>query len=274
MNIIEIENLWYRYSDGTTALKGMSMAIPQGKKTALLGPNGAGKSTILLHFNGINLPQEGSVRVLGKEIDRETERWVRTKVGLVFQDPDDQVFASTVWEDVAFGPTNLKLSHQEIEHRVEDALQAVGMLDLRNKAPHHLSYGQKKRVAIAGVLAMKPEVIVIDEPVAYLDPKGKSILFTILNELHASGTTIVIATHDVDLAAEWAENIIIIKDGQTLASGDTSLLTRADLIQSADLQFPIVTRIFLGLPELQLKEAPRTIEGAIKTLKDILKLNQ
>ena len=269
-NIIEINDLWYSYNDGTQALQGLTIAIPKGKKTALLGPNGAGKSTLLLHFNGINLPQKGTVKVLGQEVSNKTEKWVRSKVGLVFQDPDDQVFATTVWEDVAFGPHNMKLTHQEIDLRVEKALRAVGMLEYKDKPPHHLSYGQKKRVAIAGVLAMDPEVIILDEPVAYLDPRGKDDLFQILDELHERGTTVVIATHDVDLAAEWVDQVVIIKGGRTLAIGDTRLLTDPKVVEAAQLRFPIVTKIFQGLPELKLVELPKTISGAIKAIKQIL----
>lgn len=268
-NIIEIEDLWYRYHDGTVALKGLSMCIPRGKKIALLGPNGAGKSTLLLHLNGINLPQKGTVKVLEQAISSKTEKWVRSKVGMVFQDPDDQVFATTVWEDVSFGPRNMKLSHEETEARVEKALASVGMLEYRNKPPHHLSYGQKKRVAIAGVLAMDPEIIVLDEPVAYLDPKGKDDLFKILDDLHSKGTTIIIATHDVDLAAEWVDEILIVKAGTILASGSTRLLSDPDLISHAELRFPVVTKIFQGLPELDLSEMPLTIDEAIAFIRQM-----
>ncbi len=268
-NIIEVEDLRYTYRDGTEALKGLSLTIPQGAKVALLGPNGAGKSTLLLHFNGLNLAQGGMVNVLGQEVREENARWVRGEVGLVFQDPDDQVFSSTVWEDVAFGPGNQGLHGEELAARVEKALEAVGMEAFRDKPPHHLSYGQKKRVAIAGVLAMNPRVIILDEPVAYLDPKGKDTLFEILSNLHSQGTTVIIATHDVDLAAEWADRIIIIKGGQTLAQGDTSLLADQQVVREAELRFPVVTQIFRLLPELGLPHQPRTIAEAVGLIRAI-----
>lgn len=249
-NIIEIEDLVYRYKDKTEALRGLSLSVEAGARVALLGPNGAGKSTLLLHLNGINLAQQGKVRVLGREVNRQTEKWVRTKVGLVFQDPDDQVFSHTVWDDVAFGPNNLGLPEPEIRNRTDRALAAVKMEAYRDKAPHHLSYGQKKRVAIAGVLAMNPEVIVLDEPVAYLDPRGKDTLFAILNELHAQGATIIIATHDVDLAAEWADQVIIVKDGRTLAQGGRELLVDEAVVRAAELRFPIVAQVFRQIPEV------------------------
>ncbi len=270
-NIIEVEDLHFRYRDGTEALRGLSLSIRKGSRVAVLGPNGAGKSTLLLHLNGIYLPARGKVRVLGREITAKTERWVKSKVGLVFQDPDDQVFSSSVWEDVSFGPLNMNLSPEEVRTRVEQALRAVQMEDHKNKAPYHLSYGQKKRVAIAGVLAMEPEIIVLDEPMGYLDPRGKDNLLAILNELHRREITIVIATHDVDLAAEWADRVIIIKNGRTLAEGDTSLLTDEELVRTADLRFPVVVEIFRRLPELNLAPLPKTIAEAVDAIKTLQK---
>lgn len=270
-NIIEVEDLHFRYRDGTEALRGLSLSIRKGSRVAVLGPNGAGKSTLLLHLNGIYLPARGKVRVLGREITAKTEKWVKSKVGLVFQDPDDQVFSSSVWEDVSFGPLNMNLSPEEVRTRVEQALRAVQMEEHKNKAPYHLSYGQKKRVAIAGVLAMEPEIIVLDEPMGYLDPRGKDNLLAILNELHRREITIVIATHDVDLAAEWADRVIIIKNGRTLAEGDTSLLTDEELVRAADLRFPVVVEIFRRLPELNLDPLPKTIAEAVDAIRTLHK---
>lgn len=270
-SIIEVEDLYFRYRDGTKALRGLSLSIQRGSRVAILGPNGAGKSTLLLHLNGIYLPARGKVRVLGREITAKTERWVKSKVGLVFQDPDDQVFSSSVWEDVSFGPLNMNLSPEEVRTRVEQALRAVQMEEHKNKAPYHLSYGQKKRVAIAGVLAMEPEIIVLDEPMGYLDPRGKDNLLTILNELHRREITIVIATHDVDLAAEWADRVIIIKNGRTLAEGDTSLLADEELVRAADLRFPVVVEIFRRLPELNLNPLPKTISEAVEVIRTLQK---
>lgn len=270
-NIIEVEDLHFRYRDGTEALRGLSLSIQKGSRVAILGPNGAGKSTLLLHLNGIYLPARGKVRILGREITAKTERWVKSKVGLVFQDPDDQVFSSSVWEDVSFGPLNMNLSPEEVRTRVEQALRAVQMEDHKNKAPYHLSYGQKKRVAIAGVLAMEPEIIVLDEPMGYLDPRGKDNLLAILNELYQREITIVIATHDVDLVAEWADRVIIIKNGRTLAEGDTSLLTDEELVRAADLRFPVVVEIFRRLPELNLAHLPKTIAEAVDAIKTLQK---
>lgn len=271
-NIIEVEDLHYNYRDGTSALDGLTLTIKEGARVVLLGPNGAGKSTLLLHLNGIYHAQQGQVKVLGRELTTRNGKWVRSIVGLVFQDPDDQVFSSTVWEDVAFGPTNLNLSRDEVESRVDAALAAVKMEKYRDKAPYHLSYGQKKRVAIAGVLAMNPRVIILDEPVAYLDPHGKDILMDILNRLNKNGTTVIIATHDVDLAAEWAEQVLVIKDGRTLAQGDTSLLADEHVVREADLHFPVVAKIFRNLPELKPDPLPLTVEAAVLQIKKALEI--
>jgi len=266
MNAIEVSDLKYTYPDGTPALKGLSLQVGQGSRVALLGPNGAGKSTLLLHLNAINIPQHGSVRIFGKESSKENEYKVRHRVGLVFQDPDDQIFATSVWDDVAFGPLNMNLSKHEIEHRVADALNAVGMWELREKVPHHLSFGQKKRVAIAGVLAMDPEIIVLDEPTAYLDPKGQEILLAILEDFHKRGKTLVVATHDMDMAAEWADSVIIIKDGRTLAQGGTDVLGDRDLVREANLRLTTVSQIFSHFGQYEAKELPKTIAEAVTIL--------
>ena len=267
MALVEVRNLTYRYNDGTKALDNLSLAIPKGKKIAILGPNGAGKSTLLLHLNGIHLAQEGQVSFDGDLVNSKNDRWLRSKVGLVFQDPDDQVFSTTVWEDVAFGPFNMGLKKDEINKRVHQSLEAVSMLAYQEKAPHNLSYGQKKRVAIAGVLAMNPEVIILDEPVAFLDPKGKDDLFAILNQLNNEGTTIVIATHDVDLAVEWADEIIIIKDGQCLAQGGIDILLDEKVVSEASLRFPVITKLFRQIPELKMAKIPQTVTEAVTIIK-------
>lgn len=266
MAIIEINDVYYTYREGTKALRGLSLSVEQGERVALLGPNGAGKSTLLLHFNGILLPQRGRVAVMGREITGKTEKWVRSMVGLVFQDPDDQVFSSTVLEDVAFGPKNMGLDRQEIDRRVAAALEAVGMSESGDRAPYHLSYGQKKRVAIAGVLAMQPQIVVLDEPMAFLDPRGKDHLAGILNDMRHRGQTIVIATHDVDFAAEWADRIIVIKDGSTLAQGGRELLQDTALVEEAQLRLPIVSKIFSRLPGFSSGPLPLTVAEAVEII--------
>ncbi len=240
-----IQDLCFSFPDGTAALKGISLQIQRGSKVAILGPNGAGKSTLLLHMNALLRPQRGQVCVDGLKVTSATENEVRRKVGLVFQDPDDQVFSPTVWEDVIFGPTNLGLSPASAAERADAALRAVDMLPYRERSPQRLSYGLKKRVAIAGVLAMQPDIIAIDEPMAFLDPESQAMTLETLDLLQASGTTLVVCTHDVDWAAEWADEVVILCAGQVLAQGPPSLLTDRIQARQARLRIPRLTELFL-----------------------------
>ena len=269
-NAIEVKDLSFHYKDGTQALDKLCLTVGQGSKVALLGPNGSGKSTLLLHLNGINTVQQGTVKILGETISRANEKRLKGKVGLVFQDPDDQIFSGTVWEDVAFGPINQGLRGVELEQRVEQALRSVKMEQHSQKVPYHLSYGQKKRVAIAGVLAMNPDILVLDEPVAFLDPAGKHALFEILDDLNHQGKTILAATHDVNLATRWADQVIILYNGQVLAQGAPSLLTDAALVQQASLELPTVTEIFLPFPELCQQKTPVTVQEAQEKIRGLL----
>ncbi|NLO89916.1 MAG: ATP-binding cassette domain-containing protein [Clostridia bacterium] len=266
---VEIRNLFHTYPGGVEALKGLSLKVPLNSKTALLGPNGAGKTTLILHLNGIFLPQKGEVFVLGRRVSRKTEKWLKAKVGLVFQNPDDQLFAPTVWEDVAFGPLNMGLKRDEVEIRVEEALKQVEAFELRDRAPYMLSWGQKKRAAIAGVLAMDPEIIVLDEPWAYLDPLGQEQIGDILNGLHEKGKTIIMVTHDVDFAAQWADWVIIMRDGILVAEGEPSLLTDEEVVSRGGLRCPLITRLFKegGLME---KEIPYRLDQGVQILRNLL----
>lgn len=238
MALIEVENLGFRYPDGTVALSSVSFRIERHERVALLGPNGAGKSTLLFHLNGLFIPRQGRVKVLGVEVTEKTERLVRQKVGIVFQDPDDQVFSSSVWEDVCFGPFNMGLGRDEVFARAKKALSMVGLAGLEHKSPRRLSYGQKKRAAIAGVLAMSPEVLIFDEPTASLDPKGRMIMLETLRRLHEEGKSVLVATHDVDLAADWADRVLILKEGSVYADGGNDLLWDDRLMEGADLCAP------------------------------------
>ena len=215
MKAIETINLSYTYHDGTKALTNMNFAVEKGENMAILGPNGAGKSTLLHHFNGLLMPTSGKVVVLDQEVVTSNLDWVRQKVGLVFQDPDDQLFARTVGEDVAFGPVNLGFPPDEVKARVKWALEATEIAELEHKSPQNLSTGQKKRAALAGVLAMKPEIIVLDEPMANLDPRTASKVLHLLLQLNKElGLTLIVATHDVDLVPLFADEICILNKGQ------------------------------------------------------------
>lgn len=248
--MLEVKNIKYSYNSEYQALKGVSLKVEKGEMIALLGKNGAGKSTLFLHLNGIYEPDEGQVFIDGEELkyDKKSLLKFRQKVGIVFQNPDDQIFAPTVEEDVAFGPLNLGLSMEEVQDRVEDALARVGMSGYEKKAPHHLSGGQKKRVAIAGILAMKPEVMVLDEPTAGLDPQGVVDLSKLLRELNDEGITILISTHEVDLVPNYADRVFVLVDGNLIANGTPKeIFSQPEILEKANLKVPIVTDLFQQL---------------------------
>lgn len=246
MNVIETKDVSYQYPDGTSALQNVNFRAPKGKIVALLGPNGAGKSTLFLHFNGILRPSSGKILVDEKPISYEKKELmrIRQKIGIVFQNPDDQLFAPTVLEDVAFGPFNMGLNQDEVKKRVNEALGRVGMEGYEKKPPHHLSGGQKKRVAIAGILAMRPEIMVLDEPTSGLDPKGASQILRILYQLNQEGMSIVISTHDVDLVPLYASQVYIISDGHIIKEGKPSeVFGDVETIRGANLRLPRIAHL-------------------------------
>jgi cobalt/nickel transport system ATP-binding protein len=280
MKIIETNDVTYEYPDGTKALEEVNFNAEEGKIVALLGPNGAGKSTLFLHFNGILRPTEGSLIVDGEKLKYEKKDLlkIRQKVGIVFQNPDDQLFAPTVLEDVAFGPMNMGLSNEDVEQRVKEALTRVGMEGYEKKAPHHLSGGQKKRVAIAGILAMKPKIMVLDEPTSGLDPKGASQILRLLYQLNSEGMTIVISTHDVDLVPIYASKVYIISQGKIIKEGNPQeVFEDVDTIRGANLRLPRIAHLMEILKKEDKlpfdKPYPLTIGGARKRILQELKEN-
>lgn len=216
--IVRIDNLSFCYPDGQQALTDISLTVYQGETVALIGPNGAGKSTLLLHLNGI-LHSDGVVKILGRPVDDKNLRWVRSKVGLVFQNPDDQLFSPTVFDDIAFGPINMGYPEAEVRQSVNRTLDWVGMGGYEQRSPHHLSVGEKKRIAIATVLSMTPEILVIDEPTANLDPGSKWSLIELLRKL---SITKIIASHDLELVQALCQRVIVFDRGQVIADGTTS----------------------------------------------------
>lgn len=232
---IEIENLDFSYPDGTPALHDVSLNIAPGEKVAVVGPNGAGKSTLILHLNGI-LRGQGKVRVCGLEMDKENLGRIRSYVGLVFQSPEDQLFSPTVFDDVAFGPLYQGLPEDEVLESVDQALEAVHMLAYKKRVSHHLSMGEKKRIAIATVLSMHPEVLVLDEPTGGLDPRSRRSLIHLLNELPL---TMLVSTHDMRLVDEIFPRMIILDKGRVVADGPTqSLMNDLSLLEAHGLERP------------------------------------
>lgn len=236
---VVIENLSFTYSDHTQALTGINLAISATERVALVGANGSGKSTLLLHLNGLILPQSGRVVIGQQEITPKNLKWIRNYVGLVFQNPDDQIFMPTVWEDLQFGPRNQGLNEDLIQTRCQQALQAVGLdphlYSFRNA--HNLSGGEKKRVAIAGVLAMHPQILALDEPSAQLDPRSRRQLIELLRPL---SLTYLIATHDLDLALELCDRIVILSHGQIVKDGPTEeVLSNSETLEQYHLESPL-----------------------------------
>jgi cobalt/nickel transport system ATP-binding protein len=234
--VLDVRGLAYAYPDGHQALFGVNLHVHQGERVALLGPNGAGKTTLVLHLNGILTAGAGSVTVSGLPVSRENLLEIRRRVGVVFQDPDDQLFMPSVREDVAFGPANLGIRGRALEARVMDALDRVGMVDFVDRPPHHLSFGQRRRVAVATVLAMEPEVLVLDEPSSNLDPASRRELAGILRSLDV---TVLMVTHDLPYAYELCPRSVVLSDGAVVADGSTrDVLTDDELMAAHRLELP------------------------------------
>lgn len=273
---LSTENLSFTYPDGTQALKNINIEIEKGEKVAIIGPNGAGKSTLFSHFNGLTEPTSGCVKIEDKPISFEKDELlkVRQKVGIVFQDPNDQLFAPTVKEDIAFGPMNLGLSYDEVEKRVEDALKMVGMENYGDKTPHHLSGGQQKRIAIAGIIAMKPELMILDEPTAGLDPDGVEKVLNILNQLNEEGMTLIISSHDIDMISKYADKIFVLYNGEIIESGNKNkIFSDMELLKKAHLRTPITTEILYNLKESGLNVNTEKI-SVKDTCAEIIKAKQ
>ena len=244
--LLEALSLSHRYADGSLGLDGCSLAIRRGSRNALLGANGSGKTTLLMHCNGLLQPSAGSLRFAGAPLDRSRAGLaaLRRRVGLVFQNPDRQLFSASVVEDVSFGPLNLGLDEATVRGRVGEALAAVGMSEQAKRPVHHLSFGQKKRVCIAGVLAMQPEVLLLDEPMAGLDAAMQHELLAVLDRLAGQGITIVLSTHDVDFAYRWADDIHLLAAGRCLASfAAVELPAQAAMLKQAGQALPAVVAL-------------------------------
>jgi len=273
--ILELRDASFRFPDGSVGLDQCSITIGRGSRTVLLGANGAGKTTLILHCNGILRPESGRICFDGFPLDygRDALRKLRSSVGLVFQNPDNQLFSASALEDVSFGPINLGLDSQAVRERVKDALSAVGMDDYADKPVHNLSYGQKKRVCIAGVLAMRPQVMVLDEPTAGLDVEMRHKLMDILQRLHGEGMTVIMATHDVDLAYSWADDVCILDHGRSVMECPAGELPdKALVLERYGLGVPHVARIYRLLASRGMfppeERTPRSCAELARLLKE------
>ena len=275
MIILETRNLKYTYPDGTVACQGLNIEIKKGKKVAFVGQNGSGKSTLFLLLNGTFKPDEGEVRFHGSQLkyDSKSLREIRKSIGIVFQNSDDQIFAPTMHQDIAFGPANLGYSKERVDVCVQHSLEQVGLSHLQDKPPHHLSGGQKKRVAIAGIMAMEPEVIILDEPLSNLDSVGADEIIDLLNEFNQFGTTLIISTHDVDLAYRWSDYVYIMSNGKLIGQGTPAeIFKEQDLLKKAGLHQPTTLEIYHEIERRGLaygKNSPKTIPEIVSTLKPL-----
>ena len=234
--VLDLQSVAYAYPDGHQALFGVDLHVHRGERVAVLGPNGAGKTTLVLHLNGILLPGRGTVTVSGLPVVKDNLAEIRRRVGIVFQDPDDQLFMGSVRDDVAFGPRNLGIRGAELDRRVMAALDLVGMADFVDRPPHHLSFGQRRRVAVATVLVMEPEIIVLDEPSSNLDPASRRELADILTGLDV---TLMMVTHDLPYALQLCPRAVVLSDGIVAAEGRTlDILTDDALMKSHRLELP------------------------------------
>ncbi|ADH60214.1 cobalt ABC transporter, ATPase subunit [Thermoanaerobacter mathranii subsp. mathranii str. A3] len=271
--ILEAIDITFEYSDGTKALDEVNMSIEEGKKIAVLGPNGAGKTTLFLHFNGILKPKSGKILYKGEEINYRHSELVklRKNVGIVFQNPDIQLFSASVYQEISFGPMNLGYPENIVKEKVENAMKETRIIGLKDKPTHFLSYGQKKSVSIADIIVMEPEVIILDEPTVYLDPKHVQEIMGLFDKLVEKGKTIILSTHDVDFAYSWADYIYVMKNGKVVAKGEpTVVFANAKELDRSDLKKPMLLEIYEILKEKGIisgSNIPKNIEELKKYIK-------
>jgi len=267
MVALDIRKLAFAYDDGTVALKDIDLVLQEGEKVAIVGPNGAGKSTLIHLIAGFRTPFTGEVHVSGTELKRDTADDVRKRIGVLFQDPDDQIFMPTVEEDVAFGPRNLKLD--DIDGRVQRGLRAAGIEHLTKRSPHRLSYGMKKRVAIAGLLAMDPEILLLDEPTSGLDPRARAEFIKLLKSMKR---TMLIATHDLEAAAEIVDWAVVLNLGVVMKGTMRELVTAREVLETTGLEMPPVSKLFKVLDTMgyQVGSLPVSMDQAVAELTKVI----
>ncbi len=266
---ITVRNLSYRYPDGTKALEDVNMEVYEGERIALVGPNGAGKTTFMLHLNGTLRGSEGQIEIFGKNLEKMKREEIVKEVGMVFQDPDDQLFMPTIFDDIAFGPINLGLKEEAVRERVEKAISSLGLSGYEDKSPHHLSFGEKKKASLAAVMAMEPRILVLDEPTANLDPRSRAELIGILNELNErEGITMVIVTHDVNAIPELADRIYTLNRTIIETGTPREIFFNGALLKQNKLDVPDVFKLFelLRVFGLNCEKLPLSLDEAVSGL--------
>ncbi|WP_312475669.1 ABC transporter ATP-binding protein [Neobacillus sp.] len=267
MDVFQFHNVSYGYTNDKPILRDISFSIREGRKTAIVGANGAGKSTILFHLNGLYAVQQGDVFFRNQKVDKKLRKELYQHVGIVFQDPDDQLISLTVSDDIAFGPVQMDVAAEAVQGRVDKYIKLLGIEHLLADNPSELSYGQKKHVTVAGVLAMETDVFILDEPMAFLDPFGKERMASILQLLQEQGKTVIVTTHDMQFVAEWAEDVIVIHQGQCLGSFQPrELFQRPDIMKEANLTLPPIAELMTAIWKGNHGEMPIRIEEAKKWL--------
>jgi cobalt transport protein ATP-binding subunit len=267
MTRLQIANVGFRYDDGTIALDSVSFTVERGEKIAVVGPNGAGKSTLLHLIAGFRMPFTGTLEIDGITLDRKNADALRRRVGILFQDPDDQLFMPTVAQDVAFGPRNLKMD--DIEGRVSRSMRSVGVESLSERRPHKLSHGMKKRAALAGILAMDPEILLLDEPTAGLDPRARTELIALLRSMDR---TMIIATHDIEAAAEIADRAVVLNVGVVMSGTIRDLILAKDVLTGNGLELPPVSKLFSILKAMgyAVEDLPVSMDEAAAELTKVI----
>ena len=271
--IVSITNVAFNYPAGVAALKDVTFEITQGERIALLGPNGSGKSTLILLIAGLLTPNSGEIKIFGeKTTSKDFQKW-RSRIGIVFQDPDDQLFTPSVIEDIEYGPKNLKLPPEDIKTQSAQMLEKMGILHLKYRPPHRLSFGEKKKVSLATALILKPELLILDEPTANLDLSSRRSLIGTLNELNKAGTTIIISTHDAEAVPELADRIVVISSGLKIGEGKTSdILQNKEMLTQSCLEPPTIISLFTELKDQGLiKKIPLTLKEGKEELAKALK---
>lgn len=271
--ILKIRDLYYVYGNGQAALDGVSTDIHEGEKIAVIGSNGAGKSTFFLNVNGVLTPESGEIRYRNTIINKKNLRELRKNIGIVFQDADNQIIASTVSAEVGFGPMNLKLPKEEVLKRVSEALTYMNILDFKDRPPHYLSGGEKKKVSIADIIAMKPEIIIFDEPTAALDPVNAQMLEEVLAKLSREGKTMLISTHDVDFAYRWAQRVLVFCQGKIIADGTPLVIFQDEaILKRANLKKPMLLEAYESLVEEHLLEDEKIYPKSMHEFRKMLQM--